>query len=121
MKDTRPVNLDISSFRLPLTSYTSITHRITGVLLFAGVGVLLWLLDRSLESPEDFASLGDASLVKLLLWVVLSALAYHTIAGVRHLLMDVDIGESKEGGFQGARLTIALSIIVAVLAGVWVW
>lgn len=121
MKDKRPVNLDIGSFHLPLTSYTSITHRITGVILFVGIAILLWLLDRSLASPAGFDSLRESLLVKLLLWGVLSALAFHTVAGVRHLLMDVGVGESKTGGFQGARATIVISLILIVFAGVWVW
>ena len=121
MKDTRPVNLDISSFRLPLPAYASITHRITGIVLFVGTGVLLWALDRSLSSPEGFESLQDASLFKFLLWGVLSALAYHTLAGVRHLLMEIGIGDSLEGGRLGAQLTIGLSLILVVLLGVWIW
>lgn len=124
MKDKRPVNLDISNFHLPLPGYTSITHRITGVILFVGVAILLWVLDLSLSSPEGFESLRESSrspLVKFLLWGVLSALAYHTVAGVRHLLMDIDIGESKEGGLLGARLTFAISAVLIVLLGVWIW
>lgn len=121
MKDNRPVNLDISSFRLPLPAYASITHRITGVALVVGTAVLLWAFDRSLSSPEEFEALRDAALLKFLLWGVLSALGYHTVAGVRHLLMEIGIGESKEGGVLGAKLTIGISLVLVVLLGVWIW
>ena len=45
--------------RLPITAWASITHRATGVILFVGSAVLLWLLDTSLSGPEGFASVAD--------------------------------------------------------------
>ncbi|MDA8602687.1 succinate dehydrogenase, cytochrome b556 subunit, partial [Gammaproteobacteria bacterium] len=36
MKDTRPVNIDLTTIRFPLTAILSITHRITGVIIFVG-------------------------------------------------------------------------------------
>lgn len=124
MKDNRPVNLDISSYRLPLPAYTSFFHRVSGIIVFLGIPVLLWLFDRSLASSEGFDSLRAASrgpLVKFLLWAVLSALAFHTVAGVRHLLMDLGVGESKEGGVRGSWITFALSAVLIILLGVWLW
>ena len=49
-KDTRPVNLDLGTIQLPVTAYASITHRVTGVLMFFASFLLLWALDRSLAS-----------------------------------------------------------------------
>jgi succinate dehydrogenase / fumarate reductase cytochrome b subunit len=46
---------------------------------------------------------------------------YHTVAGVKHLIMDFGIGETMEGGVLGARLTIIISIVLSILAGVWIW
>ncbi len=48
-------------------------------------------------------------------------LAYHIIAGVRHLLMDAGIGESLEGGRMGSYAAIVLGAVVAVILGVWIW
>ena len=60
-------------------------------------------------------------LVKFLVWGVLSALIYHFVAGVKHLLMDVDIGDGKESGRIGAVLTIVISVVLILGAGVWIW
>ena len=109
---------------MPITAWTSITHRASGIFLFAGVAVLIYLLDLSLSSPEDFALAKQSlqtPLAKFVIWAVLAGLAYHSCAGVRHLIMDMGIGESMEGGVLGARLAIASSVILAILAGVWVW
>jgi succinate dehydrogenase / fumarate reductase cytochrome b subunit len=124
VKDNRPVNLDIGTMRLPITAWASITHRVTGVALFVGMAVLLWLLDASLSSPEGFAAAADALdsvLAKLIVWGVVSALIYHSLAGVKHIVMDFGIGETMEGGVTGARIVIALSVVLILIAGAWIW
>ena len=124
MNKKRPVNLDIGTIKLPITAYVSILHRASGVFLFAGVAVLLWMLDSSLDSQESFAAVRDASnnpVFKFVLWAVLSGLAYHTVMGIRHLIMDCGIGESLEGGKRGATIALVLAIVLIALLGVWVW
>ena len=86
--------------------------------------ILLWMLDRSLASPESFAQLKDllaTPVASLVIWAMLAALIFHLVAGTRHLIMDLGIGESLEGGLRGARLVIVISIVLILLAGVWVW
>jgi succinate dehydrogenase / fumarate reductase cytochrome b subunit len=110
--------------RLPITAWASITHRATGIFLFAGIAVLLWALDESLASPESFASLQDSlanPLLKLVIWAVLSGLIYHSLAGVKHLIMDMGIGETMEGGIMGVRIVVGLSAVLILLAGIWIW
>lgn len=124
MNKKRPVNLDLTTIKFPITSLVSITHRLSGVFLFAGMAVLLWLLDSSLTSEEGFAAVQESTanpVFKFVLWVVLAALAYHAIAGVRHLTMDGGVGESLRGGQIGAKLVVLLSIVVIALIGVWIW
>ena len=124
MKDNRPVNLEISTIKLPLAAITSITHRISGIILFAGVAVLLWMLDKSLASEAGFDALkNDMStpMVKLIVWIVVSALMYHLVAGIKHLLMDLGFGETKTGGPLGARIVLVVSLVLIVMAGVWIW
>ncbi len=124
MNKKRPVNLDLSTIKLPITGFVSFFHRVTGIVLFAGAAVLLWVLDSSLDSQESFAAVRDAStnlVFKVVLWSVLSALAYHTVMGLRHLLMDCGVGESLEGGKRGATIALVLAIILIALIGVWVW
>ena len=68
MNDKRPVNLDLSTIKFPVTAIASITHRVTGVAIFLALPILLWMLDRSLASPESFADLKElmtSPLVKL--------------------------------------------------------
>lgn len=124
MNSKRPVNLDLRTIQLPITAYTSIAHRISGVILFLGVAVLLYALDLSLASEEGFEQVKEclaSPLAKLVIWGLLSALLYHLVAGIRHLIMDMGIGETLEGGKLGSKIVIAISAVLIVLAGVWVW
>ncbi|MBB3168706.1 succinate dehydrogenase, cytochrome b556 subunit [Simiduia aestuariiviva] len=124
MNKNRPVNLDISTIQLPITAYVSILHRVSGVALFAGVAVLLWMLEASLSSEASFEELKELTaspLCKLILWATLAGLAYHMIAGIRHLIMDMGIGESLEGGQTGAKIALALAVITITALGVWIW
>jgi succinate dehydrogenase / fumarate reductase cytochrome b subunit len=46
---------------------------------------------------------------------------YHLTAGIRHLIMDLGIGETLEGGKLGAKIVFIVSAILIVLTGVWIW
>lgn len=124
MNDKRPVNLDLSTIKFPVTAIASITHRVTGVAIFLALPILLWMLDRSLASPESFADLKElmtSPLVKLVVWAILAVLLYHLVAGVRHLIMDAGVGETLEGGQRGAKLVFIISVVLILLVGGWIW
>jgi len=124
MKTARPIDIPLTTFAFPLAAIASITHRITGVLLFVGLAFLLYLLDESLTSPQGLDNARAVlamPLAKLLLIAIVATLIYHFVAGVKHLLLDFDIGDTIEGGKLGAQITIAVSAILIVIAGVWLW
>ena len=124
VKDTRPVNLDLTTVKFPLPAITSILHRISGVALFFGIGVVLYLLQLSLESEAGFERVTElfrATPVKLVVWLLLTGLLYHLIAGIKHLLMDWGIGESREGALRGAQVTLVLAVAAAVLSWEMIW
>ncbi len=124
MKTERPVNLNLFKFRFPFAAIASIIHRVTGVLLFAAIGYALYLLDGAMDSAQSFASVQDSlkePLPKLVLWAALSALIYHFFAGIKHLFLDFDIGDSIEGSRRASLLAVGLSVITIVAAGVWIW
>ncbi|ODN42688.1 succinate dehydrogenase, cytochrome b556 subunit [Piscirickettsia litoralis] len=124
MSDKRPVNLDITTIRMPITAISSILHRISGILVFILMALLLWGLEQSLSSEAGFRSVVQvfaSGWMKFGVWVFLSALLYHLVAGVRHLLMDIGIGETKQGGRAGAVLVLVVSIVLIIALGYWLW
>jgi succinate dehydrogenase / fumarate reductase cytochrome b subunit len=124
VNSNRPKNLDLTTIELPLPAKASILHRVSGFALFFAVAFMLCALGSSLESEQSFAELKDTlngGLAKFITWGILSALGYHVVAGVKHLLMDMGIGETKESGRTGAIITLIAGAVVIILAGVWVW
>ncbi|GLX14477.1 hypothetical protein Pstr01_27160 [Pseudomonas straminea] len=94
------------------------------MILFLGIAVLLYGLDKSLSSEEGFAQVKEcltSPLAKFVIWGLLSALLYHLVAGVRHLIMDAGVGETLEGGKLGSKIVLVVAVILIVLLGVWIW
>lgn len=102
----------------------SILHRITGVLLFLFLPIFLYLLHASLDSPESFGALHDVLQnmgMRLLLWVMICVTLFHLVAGIRHLMMDLGVGESLHAAHLSAYAVFIISVVLFILVGVWLW
>lgn len=125
MDKKRPVNLDLGTIALPITSYVSILHRASGVIMFVAVAVLLWLLESSLASEASFNELSNLianPICQVIVWGSLAALAYHSVAGMRHMIMDFGIGEdSFQAGRLSAWVALVLAAVVIALITFWVF
>ncbi len=125
--DKRPINVGISDllvFRFPITAISSITHRIAGVALFVGIAFMLYALQLSLTSEQGFDSVVSAikSPLGMLVTVgLLSALSFHFVAGIKHLFMDLGMGETIEGGAFASKLVFLFSAILIFLSALWVF
>ena len=119
MKAQRPVFLNLMQIEMPVGALTSITHRVTGVLLALGIPGAVYLLDQSLQSPQSYARLlgmFDQWTFKVVVIVFTWALAHHLLAGIRHLLSDVDIGSHLRAARRSAWVVNVAGIAVAALA-----
>lgn len=124
MKTERPVNLDLTKFSFPIMAITSITHRITGVLLFVAIAYLLWLLDGALDSADGFAAASGTLTEtgpRIVLLGVIAMLWFHILAGFKHLVMDFHHWDTLEAGRRASQGVIVLTLIGVALAGVWLW
>ena len=123
-RDRRPVFLDLSRIALPVGALASIAHRVAGVLLAIGIPVGVYALDLSLRGPQGFARVAAAlegppsrAAVVVMAW----ALAHHLFAGVRHLLMDLDVGSRLPAARRSAWMANAGGLAVALLVAVTTW
>ncbi len=114
----------IFEIRMPLSAWVSILHRASGILLFAAMVWLLYLLDRSLSSEAGFdairAYLGFRS-VKLALLVLAWAFLHHFCAGIRYLLLDLHKGVDLKASRVSSFVVLAVSLLLTVLVGVRIW
>ena len=93
-------------------------------MLFVSSLFLVWALDQSLASQESFdalTALMSSALVRFVTWAFLAALSYHALAGIRHLIMDMGVGEDLKGGAMSARILFVLAAIAAVMWGIMLW
>lgn len=78
-----------------------------------------------LSSPEGFQQAADIMtgfFAKFILWGILTALAYHICGGIRHMLMDFGfIDETLVVGRRSAAISMIITVILSILAGVLVW
>ena len=124
MKQNRPMNLDLRTLHFPVMAITSIMHRVSGIIIFVCLPLMIYWLQLSLASNESYdhmLELLDKSYDKLILWGFLSALVYHFMAGIRHMIADFGYGETVAVAKKTAGLLLILTVITTVLLGVWVW
>lgn len=119
----RPKNLNLSTIRFPVPAIISILHRLSGFALFLFIPFLLWIFSYSFtESGFETLQQWFATLYfKLLFWVFFAAYIVHLVAGLRHLLSDIGIGDSLRSGKLSAQFAIILSLLLIILAGIWLW
>lgn len=124
MKKIRPVNLDLSTIKMHPAANASILHRVSGVIMVFAIGILLLTLSTSLSSAEGFAQIQgylDGFFFKFIIFGCLSALTYHVLAGIRHMLMDLGHFEELASGNASAKATIAIWLALSAVIGVWLW
>jgi succinate dehydrogenase / fumarate reductase cytochrome b subunit len=124
MNKERPRHLALHQIKLPLPGVVSILHRVSGLMLFFALPLLLWMLQASLRSIETYTILLDVlqqPFVKLALAGLLWAFLHHFCAGIRYLLIDLHYVTSLEQARNSSKLVLAASLLLTVLLGVQLW
>ena len=114
--------IDATQYTLPPAAWVSILHRLSGIIMFVLLPVVIWLLDTSLSSDVGYQYLADVFVggigkvpgwfFKLVVLALIWAYLHHFIAGVRHLWMDATHSVSKEFGRSSAIATLAVSLVL---------
>jgi succinate dehydrogenase / fumarate reductase cytochrome b subunit len=118
---------DLPSYRLPAAGIVSILHRISGLIMFLLLPLLVWMFDTSVSSEISFAKFSaafnvglgfvPAVLVKVVVLGLIWAYLHHLIAGVRHVYMDVCHAVTKEFGKSSAVFTLVVSLGLTAALG----
>ncbi|MEY4421263.1 MAG: succinate dehydrogenase, cytochrome b556 subunit [Limnohabitans sp.] len=118
---------DLPTYRLPAAGIVSILHRISGLIMFLLLPLIVWMFDTSVSSEISFAKFSaafnvglgfvPAVLVKVVVLGLIWAYLHHLIAGVRHVYMDVCHAVSKEFGKSSAVATLVLSLSLTAALG----
>ena len=121
----RPVYLNLVRIRLPLPGIVSILHRISGAALFLfAIPLVLFGLQTSLESAAAFESLKATfahPLCKLVLVGLLWAYLHHFFAGIRYLLIDLQVGDDLTPARQSSVVVLGASLALTLIIAVRLW
>jgi succinate dehydrogenase / fumarate reductase cytochrome b subunit len=124
MNKKRPKHLALHLIKLPLPGFVSILHRVSGLLLFLSLPLLLLMLQYSLSSIESYTSLQTVfahPLVKLMLLGLLWAFLHHFCAGLRYLAIDLHYIHNLTQARNSSKVVMAVSLTLTVLLGVKLW
>lgn len=117
-----PRYLNLLQIRQPVTAVTSILHRVSGVWLFLCTPWVIYLLQLSLSSEQGFERsryLLTLFPVKLVLGITLWAAVHHLFAGIRFLLLDIDVGIELAAARRSAWGVNVGALVVALIFGLW--
>jgi succinate dehydrogenase / fumarate reductase cytochrome b subunit len=121
--DKRPLSPHLQHYKLPLTAYLSISHRITGIVNSAAIVLLVLLIASAAGTPESYefmSGIANSWFGKLLLFGFTVTLYYHMANGIRHLFWDTGVGLDLEIAKKSGNVSLiaagALSIITWAVA-----
>ncbi len=92
--------------------------------MFFALIFVIWAWAVSVSSSDGFAMVQDVMsgfIGKFVAIGTLSALIYHILGGIRHVIMDMGCWEELESGNASAKAIIALWIVLTVIVGVVLW
>lgn len=124
-KKTRPTSPHLQIYRWNISSFTSIIHRFTGILLYISIVTISWYIvyytyqininERPIESCDcPLKNFLDKAIILAIISITF-ALYYHFCNGIRHLFWDIGKGFKKETAKTNGFLVIALSLIFTAL------
>lgn len=124
MKSNRPTVLPLShvievNSKNPV-AMASITHRVSGVVLFLLIPVMLWIFQTSLHSPDGFATVFTNPLVRFLAWIFVAAIGWHFVMGMKHLFADMGMNEELNSGRTAAVVGFVLATLWVIGSFIWV-
>ncbi len=118
----RPTSPHLQVYRLPLTGIISITHRMTGVMLSAGLILFVYVISALAGGADSYAAMQAVMnlwLIKLVCWGFVYALFFHLCHGVRHLIWDSGNSFELETLNRYAMIELAASLALTLMAFVW--
>ncbi len=113
----RPLSPHLSIYKPQITTVLSITHRITGVALYAGTILLIIFIAVVAYTPENHTKLHEclaSAFGRTILFGWTLALYFHLFNGIRHLFWDMgkgfDIPSVNKSGWAVVIFTIIASL-----------
>ena len=116
----RPVYIDLTKIKLPMSAFSSITHRLSGMyIFFISLPLFIGLLYLSTLSKSSYdnlhLSLSEISFFSIFVLFSFLVLWYHILTGVRHLIMDFfHLGETLVGSYYSSISVLVIWSLTSI-------
>ncbi len=112
--NNRPLSPHLQIYKVQVTSFFSIMHRVTGILLFCLLMIFSWYYILHTWAPDLFTvnyldQLPYSVVVRLFYLFCFISFTYHFLNGIRYLFWDVGIGLGM------ASVSISAMVLVLIL------
>ncbi|NUY39713.1 succinate dehydrogenase, cytochrome b556 subunit [Wolbachia endosymbiont of Litomosoides brasiliensis] len=121
----RPLSPHLQIYKVQVTVFFSIVHRLTGILLFLLLVVLSWYFILHVYFPgllmvEYLDVLLSTSIAKLAYVLCFISFSYHFLNGIRHLLWDAGFNLGVTGVSKSAML-LTIVLLLSTIAFLFVF
>jgi succinate dehydrogenase / fumarate reductase, cytochrome b subunit len=113
--DIRPTSPHLTIYKPQITSVLSISHRLTGLALYAGTALVVCWLYKAAYAPTQYSELhsfmtSTFGYVLMIGWT--AAFYYHLANGLRHLFWDMGKGFEIKQVNRSGWLVILFTILM---------
>ena len=122
MKKEQAVFLNLFQIKLPLAGFISLIHRISGLMLIFAIPFAFYCLQLSLQGQSGYQSaivLLDYPVSRFLEIILFALLVFHLLAGLRFLLIDLEMGLSRQAARFSSQLVLASTFVSTILFSLW--
>lgn len=124
-RPTPPLSPHLSVYRLQITMAMSVFHRMTGIILYFGMLlIVIWLGAATMgDGPLGFVNwLAGTWIGQIVLIGLTWSLYHHLLGGIRHFVWDVGAGFSETARFGMAWATLIGGGVLTALTWIFfVW
>lgn len=122
--DTRPTSPHLQIYKWNVSSFTSIMHRLTGVVLYAAIVAIVWYIIYYTYqvNPAESVETCDCPMKQILDNIfaiaaigVTFSLYYHFCNGIRHLLWDIGQGFDIKVATRNGYFVIFSALLLTAL------
>ncbi|MGZ8136899.1 MAG: succinate dehydrogenase, cytochrome b556 subunit [Methylococcaceae bacterium] len=121
--NNRPTSPHLQVYKLPLTGLISITHRMTGVMLSAGLLFFIYILSAIAGGSNSYTAMQQLMnnwVVHLIYWGFIYALFFHLCHGVRHLIWDAGQSFELETLNRYAIIELIASLLLTLITLIFI-
>lgn len=118
MQKERPLSPHLQVYKPQLTSMLSVLHRGTGIFLFFGTPLLVYLLWSIAQGAQSYSAMQNCMahpIAKLALLGWIFSMFYHLCNGIRHLFWDIGRGYELESLYASGKMVLLTAVLLTAV------